>query len=71
MNRIKKIRGHKKIQKRIQNWIEENRTINISDFLANKYCYTNVSFDPYFNISINNANQGLIFREIKREISLI
>ena len=56
MNRIKKIRGHKKIQKRILNWIEENRTINISDFLANKYCYTTVSFDPYFNISIKNSN---------------
>jgi hypothetical protein len=56
MNRIKKIRGHKKIQKRIQNWIEQNRIINISDFLANKYCYTHISFEPYFNISINNSS---------------
>jgi hypothetical protein len=56
MNRIKKIRGHKKIQKRIQNWIEQNRSINIGDFLANKYCYTHISFEPYFNISINNSN---------------
>ncbi|MBF4465163.1 hypothetical protein [Flavobacterium sp. LC2016-12] len=56
MNRIKKIRGHKKIQKRIQNWIEQNRIINIGDFLANKYCYTHISFEPYFNISINNSN---------------
>ncbi|MFB9077962.1 hypothetical protein ACFFLS_04750 [Flavobacterium procerum] len=54
MNRIKKIRGHRKIQKRIQNWIEQNGTINISDFLANKYCYAHVSFAPYCNISINN-----------------
>lgn len=55
MNRTKKIRGHKKIQKRIQNRTEQNRNINIGDFLANKYCYAFVSFDPYFNISIENS----------------
>lgn len=56
MNRVKKIRGHRKIQKRVQRWIEQNKTLHISDFLANKYCYANVSFHPYFNISINNSN---------------
>ncbi|NRT13645.1 hypothetical protein [Flavobacterium sp. 14A] len=56
MNRTKKIRGHKKIQKRIQSWIEQNKTINIADFLANKYCFTHISFEPYFNISNNNSN---------------
>jgi len=56
MNRIKKIRGHKKIQNRIQSWIEHNKFLNVSDFLKNKYCYANVSFHPYFNISINNSN---------------
>jgi hypothetical protein len=56
MNRVKKIRGHKKIQKRIQSWIEQNKSLNFRDFLANKYCYVNVSFSPYFNISINNSN---------------
>ncbi len=56
MNRTKKIRGHKKIQKKIQSWIEKNKTLNMIDFLANKYCYVNVSFHPYFNISITNSN---------------
>jgi hypothetical protein len=70
MNRIKKIRGHKKIQKRIQNWIEQNRTININDFLANKYCYAYVSFNPYFNISINNNNISEPKKETRKQIIL-
>ena len=56
MNRIKKIRGHNKIHKKIQKWVELNKTLNIDNFLANKFCYTHVSFEPYFNISINNSN---------------
>jgi hypothetical protein len=70
MNRIKKIRGHKKIQKRIQNWIEQNRTINISDFLTNKYCYAYVSFNPYFNISVNNSNISEPKTETRKQIIL-
>ncbi len=70
MNRNKKIRGHKKIQKRIQNWIEQNRTINVSDFLANKYCYAYVSFNPYFNISINNSNIAEPKKETRKQIIL-
>ena len=53
MNRVRKVRGHNRIQKRIRNWIEQNKSINIDDFLANKFCYTYISFEPYFNISIN------------------
>ncbi|GAA4059206.1 hypothetical protein [Flavobacterium chungnamense] len=70
MNRIKKIRGHKKIQKKIQNWIEQNRTINISDFLANKYCYTYVSLNPYFNISVNDSNIPEPKKETRKQIIL-
>ena len=70
MNRTKKIRGHKKIQRRIQNWIEQNRTINISNFLANKYCYAYVSFNPYFNISINNSNIAEPKKETRTQIIL-
>lgn len=56
MNKRKKIRGHKKIQRRIEKWIEQNKTIHVGDFLANRFNYAHVSFEPYFNISINNSN---------------
>ena len=70
MNRTKKIRGHKKIQRRIHNWIEQNRTINISDFLANKHCSAYVSFNPYFNISINNSHIAEPKAETRKQIIL-
>ena len=70
MNRIKKIRGHKKIQKRIQIWIEQNKTINISDFLVNKYCYAYASFNPYCNISVNNSNFSEPKTETRKQIIL-
>ncbi len=56
MNKQKKIRGHKKIQRRIRKWIELNKTINIGDLICNQVNSTFVSFQPYFNISINNSN---------------
>ncbi|ESU19491.1 hypothetical protein FEDK69T_31630 [Flavobacterium enshiense DK69] len=56
MNKRKKIRGHKRIQRRIEKWIEQNKTIHVGDFLANQFNYVHVSFEPYFNISINNNN---------------
>ena len=56
MNKQKKIRGHKKLQRRIRKWIELNKTINIGDLICNQVNSTFVSFQPYFNISINNSN---------------
>lgn len=56
MIRKKKIRGHKRVQRSIEKWTEQNKIINIQDFLANKYCYAYLGIQPYFSISSDNNN---------------
>ncbi|MDP5201064.1 hypothetical protein [Flavobacterium sp. DG2-3] len=56
MIRTTKVRGHKRIQRKIKKWTASKKNINISDFLANQYDYVYLDIEPYCNISIGNTN---------------
>ena len=56
MIRKAKLRGHKRIQRKIKKWIESNKSINIGDFFANQYNYTYLDFDPFHTILIGNTH---------------
>lgn len=55
MQRFKKIRGHKKIWKDIENWVSYNKNLDINYLKKRKRDYVKVWVSPYKNISITNS----------------
>lgn len=52
MTRYKKIRGHKRIWKNIEDWVEYNKFLNIEYLKERQRDYVKVWVSPYKNISI-------------------
>ncbi|MEQ3662802.1 MAG: hypothetical protein ABNG96_08940 [Flavobacterium sp.] len=50
-----KIRGHKKRQKKIQTWIENESNLNLKLLKKYKYCYSDIYIHPWCDISIINS----------------
>lgn len=55
MNRTKKIRGHKRIWKAIDNWVENSKKLDIDYLKRNQREYVKVWIQPYGNISVLNS----------------
>lgn len=55
MKRFKKIRGHHKIWKGIDNWVTINKKLDLDYLLKRKRDYVKVWVSPYSNISITNS----------------
>ena len=53
----KKIRGHNKIQRQIDNWQIENLSLDLSDYLLNvrNRCYAKISVRPWSDLASTNS----------------
>lgn len=55
MIRYKKIRGHKRIWKAIDNWVAQNKQLDIEYLQRNQRDYVKVWIQPFGNISVLNS----------------
>lgn len=55
MKRIKKIRGHKRIWKEIDNWVNYNKTLDLDYLKSRKRDYVKVWGSPFKNLSVLNS----------------
>lgn len=55
MIRYKKIRGHKRIWKNIDNWVENNKELDLAYLQHRKREYVKVWIPPFGNISVLNS----------------
>lgn len=55
MKRIKKIRGHKRIWKEIENWVNYNKTLDLDYLKSRKRDYVKVWVSPFKNLSVLNS----------------
>ncbi len=56
MNRTKKIRGHKRIWKAIDNWVENSKKLDLNYLKRNQREYVKVWLQPFGNISVLNSD---------------
>lgn len=66
--RYKKIRGHTKIWKEIEVWIETNKTLDIDNLQLSKRDYVKVWVAPFSNISVLNSEFPAPRRKTRQKI---
>ena len=55
MNRTKKIRGHKRIWKNIDAWVQQNKKLDLDYIKKNQREYVKVWIGPYHNLCFGNS----------------
>ena len=52
---MKKIRGHRRIWRKIEIWIENNKTLDINHLLSHQRDYTKIRIHPWSGINLTNS----------------